>query len=45
MADYRLVRDRLEAGFLQVSDHVVYLNADICRADLSVEIEATLIAS
>lgn len=42
--DYRAVRDRLEAEFLRVDDRVVYLNADICRADLSVEIEATLIA-
>jgi hypothetical protein len=42
-ATYRTVRDRLEAEWVQPSDHVVYLQADVCRAALEVEIEATLI--
>lgn len=36
--DYPVVRDRLDAKF--GSAHVVYLQADVCRADLLVEIEA-----
>lgn len=38
-ADYPAVRDRLEAAFGSVR-HVAYLMADVCRADLLVEIEA-----
>ncbi len=36
--DYPAVRDRLDAEF--GSAHIVYLQADVCRADLLVEIEA-----
>ncbi len=34
---------RLKSGFLSPQDHVAYLCADICRAELMVEIEATLV--
>lgn len=37
--DYPGVRERLDAEF-GVAVHVVYLQADICRADLLVEVEA-----
>jgi hypothetical protein len=40
--DLRRVISRLESGLLLPHDHVVYLHADICRAELVVEIEATL---
>jgi len=43
LATYRRVRDRLEAEFVQASDHVTYLQAEVCRAALEVEIEATLV--
>jgi chorismate lyase / 3-hydroxybenzoate synthase len=36
--DYPVVRDRLDAKF--GGAHIVYLQADVCRADLLVEIEA-----
>ncbi len=42
-ASYRAVRDRLETDLVQASDRVVYLQAEICRSALEVEIEATLI--
>lgn len=41
-ATYRRVRDRLEAELVQASDRVMYLQAEVCRAALEVEIEATL---
>ena len=41
-ADQPLVAARLEAQLLQRTDRVSYLQADICRAELLVEIEATL---
>jgi hypothetical protein len=40
--DLRKVVSRLESEVLRPLDHVVYLHADICRAELVVEIEATL---
>jgi len=40
--DLPAVRARLEAGLLRPEDHVAYLHADICRAELVLEIEATL---
>ena len=33
----------LLAGFLRATDNVIWLRSDICRADLDIEIEATLI--
>jgi hypothetical protein len=43
-ADLATVRARLEQSLLQPADEVVYLQADICRAALDLEIEATLIS-
>jgi chorismate lyase/3-hydroxybenzoate synthase len=40
--DLRKVVSRLESGLLRPHDHVIYLHADICRAELVVEIEASL---
>ena len=40
--DLRKVVSRLESGLLRPHDHVMYLHADICRAELVVEIEASL---
>ncbi|MDR0481296.1 MAG: hypothetical protein LBG66_05360, partial [Gallionellaceae bacterium] len=37
--DYPAIRDRLKTEFDGVA-HIVYLQADVCRADLLVEIEA-----
>ncbi|MEO5960331.1 MAG: hypothetical protein ABIZ49_06010 [Opitutaceae bacterium] len=42
-ADLAATRTRLEASLLKPSDRVTYLHAEICRAALDVEIEATLI--
>jgi chorismate lyase / 3-hydroxybenzoate synthase len=42
-ADLAAVRTRLEGSLLKPSDTVTYLQAEICRAALNVEIEATLI--
>jgi chorismate lyase/3-hydroxybenzoate synthase len=42
--DFAIARTRLEKDVLQPTDLVTYLRSDICRAALSVEIEATLIA-
>ena len=41
--DLRPVVSRLESGLLRPHDHVVYLHADICRDELVVEIEASLV--
>ncbi len=41
--DLRKVIARLEARWLHPRDHVTYLRADICRAELMVEIEASLV--
>lgn len=41
--DFNFVRSRLMADFFRPSDHVVWLRADLCRASLRVEIEATLV--
>ena len=42
-ADYDQVRTRLEHDLIRPGDHAIYLQADICRAALKLEIEATLI--
>jgi hypothetical protein len=41
-ADLPVVRAQLERELLEPTDRVTYLRADICRAELKVEIEATL---
>jgi hypothetical protein len=41
--DLAVVRPTLEAALLQPGDRVTYLRADICRAALNLEIEATLV--
>jgi enamine deaminase RidA (YjgF/YER057c/UK114 family) len=41
--DLRKVVARLERGFLGANDQAVFLRADICRAELVVEIEASLV--
>ena len=41
--DLPAVQARLERSLLKPTDHVIYLQADICRAELIVEIEATLL--
>ncbi|HXA13815.1 MAG TPA: hypothetical protein VNW23_01700 [Opitutaceae bacterium] len=41
--DLAAVRTALEASLLQPRDRVTYLRADICRAALNLEIEATLV--
>jgi hypothetical protein len=43
-ADLEAVRARLEQDVLRPTDLVSYLQSDICRAALSVEIEATLVS-
>lgn len=43
-ADFAAARARLEKDLLRPTDRVSYLRSDICRAALSVEIEATLVA-
>ncbi|MEO6875384.1 MAG: hypothetical protein ABI222_11255 [Opitutaceae bacterium] len=42
--DLKAVQTRLERDLLKPADHVTYLQADICRAELLLEIEATLIS-
>lgn len=42
--DHTAVAARLQAALLRPDDHVVWLQSDICRAALNVEIEATLVA-
>jgi len=41
--DLALVKTALEGALLNVTDKVSYLRSDICRAELTLEIEATLI--
>jgi hypothetical protein len=43
-ADFAVTRTRLEHSLLRSTDRVIYLQADICRAALNVEIEATLVS-
>ena len=43
-ADLKAVQSRLERGLLHPADRTIYLQADICRADLLVEIEVTLLS-
>jgi chorismate lyase / 3-hydroxybenzoate synthase len=40
--DFKTVRTRLERELLSPADQVIYLQADICRAELKLEVEATL---
>ncbi len=42
-ADFAPARTHLERALLQPSDVVIYLQADICRAALNVEVEATIV--
>lgn len=42
-ADLGAARERLERSLFRESDDVIYLQADICRAALNVEIEATVV--
>ena len=42
-ADLREVTARFEREFLTPGDRVIYLKADVCRAPLNLEIEATLV--
>lgn len=42
--DLSATRAALENGFLQAHDRVSYVRSDICRAELDVEIEATVVA-
>lgn len=44
-ADYPLVRARLAESLLQPQDNVIYLQADICREALNLELEASLVAT
>lgn len=41
--DYRVARTRLERALFQPDDNVIYLQTDICREALDLEIEATLV--
>jgi chorismate lyase / 3-hydroxybenzoate synthase len=41
-ADFNMVKNHLECHMLSAGDEVTYLQADLCRADLRVEIEAVL---
>jgi chorismate lyase/3-hydroxybenzoate synthase len=43
-ADFAPAQVRLERDVLKPTDHVTYLQSDICRAALKIEIEATLIS-
>lgn len=43
-SDLAAVQERLSRDLICAGDHVSYLRADICRAALNVEIEATLVA-
>jgi hypothetical protein len=43
--DHPLAKARLEGPLLQTNDHVVWLQADLCRTELNIEIEATLSGS
>jgi hypothetical protein len=42
--DLPAAQSRLGRTLLKPDDHVIYLQADICRAELTVEIEATLMS-
>ncbi len=44
-ADLPAVTATLNREFLSSGDHVTYLRADICRAELNIEIEVTLLPS
>ena len=43
-ADLTATRTQLELSLLHATDHVIYLQSDICRAALNVEVEATLVS-
>lgn len=42
-ADMEFARTRMEREWLRPTDHVCWLHTDICRAELLVEIEATVV--
>ncbi len=42
-SDLPMARGRLEGALLQPGDRIVWLQAEICRAELAIEIEATLV--
>ncbi len=44
-ADLALARSGFEAEFMRPDDRITYLHADICRVDLNVEIEASIIGA
>jgi hypothetical protein len=44
-ADYPSVRARLAQSLLQPQDNVIYLQADVCREALNLELEATLVTN
>ncbi len=44
-ADFPVVAARLQDALLRPGDQIIWLQADICRAELNVEIEATLVAA
>jgi hypothetical protein len=44
-ADWAAVARRLEGSLVALGDRLAYLQADICRAALNIEIEATLIGA
>ena len=43
--DFPVVADQLAAELLRPDDHVSYVRADLCRAGLDVEIEATILGA
>ena len=42
-ADFAAAKSHLERSLLRAEDRVTYLQSDVCRAALRVEIEATLV--
>jgi len=42
-ADFSSVKQALERNFLSAADKVSYLRADICRTELNLEIEVTVL--
>ena len=40
--DFPMAKARLDTGLFRRGDRVVWLQADLCRADLTIEVEASL---